>query len=245
MKKITFKNIYLLLVISVGLISLGFGSTFAMFTANAKIDNPISLKSNLSYKDDIFESFDISIDANSLKIIQFVLNNDNSIDNLKYASWYIYDGNDSDIGFLLTSDDINVNGSLPTDGGTISLRVTNRTSSTIKLTMGVSVTNDVIILPSYMKLIPSDSTNTHNLTINKGTGVSSIYYKVNDSSNYVASLDNVSTSVEEGTVYYYYGIPEDGYTMSSCTLSSPCSGTMGDSDVVKSLSADAINYTLT
>lgn len=226
MKKITFKNIYLLLIISIGLVSLGVGSTFAMFTASKSIDNPISFNSNLSYKEDIFESFDISIDANSYKNIQFVLSNDNDIDNLKYASWYIYDGNDGDIGFSLTSDSIAASGSLPSDGGTISIKVTNNTSNAIELTMGVSVTNDAMVLPSYMKLIPSNYANMHNLTINKGTGVSTIYYKVNNASDYTMSSDNVSVSVEEGTVYYYYGISSSGYTMSSCTSSSPCSGTI-------------------
>ena len=42
MQKISVKTIYLILVISIGLVGLGVGSTFAMFTASSKIDNPIS-----------------------------------------------------------------------------------------------------------------------------------------------------------------------------------------------------------
>ena len=40
--KISMKTIYLILVISIGLIGLGVGSTYAVFTASAEISNPIS-----------------------------------------------------------------------------------------------------------------------------------------------------------------------------------------------------------
>ena len=63
--KISMKTIYLILVISIGLIGLGVGSTYAVFTANAEISNPISFSSNLSYKADIFDTADITIGPNS------------------------------------------------------------------------------------------------------------------------------------------------------------------------------------
>ena len=47
-KKISMKTIYLLAVIAVGLVGLGVGSTYAVFTASATIDNPIAFTSNLS-----------------------------------------------------------------------------------------------------------------------------------------------------------------------------------------------------
>ena len=88
-------------------------------------------------------------------------------------------------------------------------------------------------------------TNKYTLKINKGTGVSKIYYKVNGASSYTSSTSNVSVSVTYGTTYYYYGIASTGYTISSCTSSSPCSGTMGASAVTKSISATINYYTLT
>ena len=47
--KISMKTIYLILVITIGLVGLGIGSTLAVFTASAEISNPISFSSNLSY----------------------------------------------------------------------------------------------------------------------------------------------------------------------------------------------------
>lgn len=44
-KKISMKTIYLLAVIAVGLVGLGVGSTYAVFTASATIDNPIAFTS--------------------------------------------------------------------------------------------------------------------------------------------------------------------------------------------------------
>lgn len=82
------------------------------------------------------------------------------------------------------------------------------------------------------------------LSITKGTGVSKIYYKVNGASSYSSTSSNVSVSVTSGTTYYYYGIASTGYTINSCTSSSPCSGTMGTSSVSKSLSATINSYYL-
>ena len=79
--------------------------------------------------------------------------------------------------------------------------------------------------------------NSYNLTLNKGTGVSTIYYKVNGASSYTSSTSNKTLSVKYGTTYYYYGTASTGYTMNSCTSSSPCSGTMGTSAVTKTLTA--------
>lgn len=85
--------------------------------------------------------------------------------------------------------------------------------------------------------------NSYNLTLNKGTGVSTIYYKVNGASSYTSTTTNKTLSVNSGTTYYYYGVPQTGYTMNSCTSSSPCSGTM-TSSVTKTLTASRKTYTI-
>ena len=89
------------------------------------------------------------------------------------------------------------------------------------------------------------SANSYNLTLSKGTGVSTIYYRVNGATNYSSSTASKTVAVKYGTTYYYYGTASTGYTMSSCTLSSPCSGTMGAGAVTKSLTATANSYNLT
>ena len=53
MKKIPVRTLYLLLVIGIGLIGLGIGSTYAIFTSSAEISNPITLNSNLTHTSDI------------------------------------------------------------------------------------------------------------------------------------------------------------------------------------------------
>ena len=42
--KISMKTIYLILVITIGLVGLGIGSTLAVFTASAEISNPMMNK---------------------------------------------------------------------------------------------------------------------------------------------------------------------------------------------------------
>lgn len=79
--------------------------------------------------------------------------------------------------------------------------------------------------------------NSYNLTLTKGTGVAKIYYKINGASSYLTTASTKTLSVKYGTTYYYYGVPSTNYTMTSCTATNPCSGTMGTSAVSKTLSA--------
>lgn len=227
--KISMKTIYLILVISIGLIGLGIGSTYAVFTASAEISNPISFSSNLSYEADIFDTTDITVEPNSSKNVNFAIFNDEQIVGINYATWYIYEGDSSDLAFSLdtsSSDAIDISGQLDANGGVIYITITNNTSNAINFTMGVATSKDEIVLPSYMKLVTITAPRTYTLHLNKGTGVSTIYYKINGASSYTSSTNNVSLSVNSGSTYYYYGEALSGYTMLSCTSSSPCSGIM-------------------
>lgn len=87
--------------------------------------------------------------------------------------------------------------------------------------------------------IPSGSTSAYDLTLYKGTGVGTIYYKVNGASSFTNTTSNKTISVNSGTTYYYYGVASSGYVMSSCTSSNPCSDTMGTSATTKILTATA------
>lgn len=252
--KISMKTIYLLLVISIGLISLAVGSTFAVFTASAEIDNPISFTSNLSYTDNIFQTIDVTIPANSSEDVNFAIwNIYNSNKDINYTTWYIYDGNDNDISFTINYYEQVASppsGTLDQDGNGVFLTITNNTSTDITLTMGVATNTEDIVLPNYMKIVSEDSDNTsisQDLILEKGTGVETIYYKVNGASSYTSSTSSIGIGgVHTGSTYYYYGTASTGYLMDSCTLSSPCSGTMGTSSVTKTLSATATQwYTIT
>ena len=67
MKKISVKNMYLLLIICIGLVCLGIGSTYAVFTASAEIENPIVISSNLTHESDIIETVEVEVPARGKK----------------------------------------------------------------------------------------------------------------------------------------------------------------------------------
>lgn len=242
--KISMKTIYLILVITIGLVGLGIGSTLAVFTASAEISNPISFSSNLSYNGDIFDTVEVTIEPNATRTTNVSIFNDEQIDGVKYAVWYIYEGNSNDISFVRNQEsDIDPSGTDIGQGGTLSMDIKNNTSNTITITIGVTTSKEDIVLPSYMKVITLATVAKYNLTLNKSTGVSTIYYKVNGASSYTSTTTNKTLSVNSGTTYYYYGVPQTGYTMNSCTSSSPCSGTM-TSSVTKTLTASRKTYTI-
>lgn len=240
--KISMKTIYLILVITVGLVGLGVGSTLAVFTASAEISNPISFSSNLSYDGEVFDTVEVTIGPNLSRDVNFAIFNTAMLPNINYVIWYIYDGNSSDLNFT-TNNGSSPSGVVsyregdPQQGEELYFNVINNTSNTITITMGVATSQSDIVLPSYMKPVTISAPSTYNLTLIKGTGVSTIYYKINGASSYTSSDSNKTLSVKYGTTYYYYGTASTSYTMNSCTASSPCSGTMGASAVTKTLTA--------
>lgn len=245
--KISMKTIYLILVITVGLVGLGIGSTLAVFTASAEISNPISFSSNLSYNGDIFDTVEVTIGPNATRTTNVSIFNDEQIDGVKYAVWYIYEGNSNDISFVRNQEsDIDPSGTDIGQGGTLSMDIKNNTSNTITITIGVTTSKEDIVLPSYMKVITLATVAKYNLTLNKGTGISIMYYKINGSNTYASTTNSsITVSVNEGSTYYYYGIASTGYAMNSCSSSSsPCSGTMGASAVTKTLTASRKTYTI-
>lgn len=245
--KIPMKTIYLILVITIGLVGLGIGSTLAVFTASAEISNPISFSSNLSYNGDIFDTVEVTIGPNATRTTNVSIFNDEQIDGVKYAVWYIYEGNSNDISFVRNQEsDIDPSGTDIGQGGTLSMDIKNNTSNTITITIGVTTSKEDIVLPSYMKVITLTTVAKYNLTLNKGTGISIMYYKINGSNTYASTTNSsITVSVNEGSTYYYYGIASTGYAMNSCSSSSsPCSGTMGASAVTKTLTASRKTYTI-
>lgn len=245
--KISMKTIYLILVITIGLVGLGIGSTLAVFTASAEISNPISFSSNLSYNGDIFDTVEVTIGPNATRTTNVSIFNDEQIDGVKYAVWYIYEGNSNDISFVRNQEsDIDPSGTDIGQGGTLSMDIKNNTSNTITITIGVTTSKEDIVLPSYMKVITLATVAKYNLTLTKGTGISIMYYKINGSNTYASTTNSsITVSVNRGSTYYYYGIASTGYAMNSCSSSSsPCSGTMGASAVTKTLTASRKTYTI-
>ena len=151
-KKISMKTIYLLLVISLGLVGLGIGSTYALFTISAEIDNPISLKSELSYSGDIIETIEVELEANETIRNTLTVSN-RSGSNLNYTVWYLDEGNDIEIGTYSGTP----TGSLAASGTTaVYVDVRNLTNSKIKVILGISSSSNSVVLGTDMKAVPSE-----------------------------------------------------------------------------------------
>lgn len=153
MQKISVKTIYLILVISIGLVGLGVGSTFAMFTASSKIDNPISFTAGIFGESDVMETVEITVSAGETKATNLhVTNSTNS--NLNYVMWYIDEGLDIEIGSKRTD-----SGTYQTTIGAgeehqYEVSIRNNSNSDVTVVIGVSSGTGSVTLSSDMKMVP-------------------------------------------------------------------------------------------
>ena len=97
MKKISVKTFYLIAVISIGLIGLAVGSTYAMFTTSAEINNPITISSNLTSNNDAMETFEVEVKSKEFITKTIIVNSGNNT-NINYGIWYLNDITDIEIG---------------------------------------------------------------------------------------------------------------------------------------------------
>ena len=87
MKKISVKTFYLIAVISIGLIGLAVGSTYAMFTTSAEINNPITISSNLTSNNDVMETFEVEVKSKEFITKTIIVNSGNNT-NINYGMRY-------------------------------------------------------------------------------------------------------------------------------------------------------------
>lgn len=87
MKKISVKTFYLIAVISIGSIGLAVGSTYAMFTTSAEINNPITISSNLISNDDVMETFEVEVKSKEFITKTIIVNSGNNT-NINYGMRY-------------------------------------------------------------------------------------------------------------------------------------------------------------
>lgn len=87
MKKISIKTFYLIAVISIGLIGLAVGSTYAMFTTSAEINNPITISSILTSNDDVMETFEVEVKFKEFITKTIIVNSGNNT-NINYGMRY-------------------------------------------------------------------------------------------------------------------------------------------------------------
>lgn len=152
MQKISVKTIYLILVISIGLVGLGVGSTFAMFTASSKIDNPISFTAGIFGESDVMETVEVTVPAGETKATNLhVTNSTNS--NLNYVMWYIDEGLDIELGSKRTD-----SGTYQTTIGAgeehqYEVSIRNNSNSDVTVVIGISSGTGSVTLSSDMKMV--------------------------------------------------------------------------------------------
>ena len=160
-EKISVKTLYLLGIITIGLIGLGLGSTYAMFTASAEIDNPISINANLNSEDDIIETIELELEPNDIRVAVINLNNTSNT-TLNYASFYITKSNDIEVGVTHNFTDTAVPTGSIENGTTkkVYIQIKNNGSSTTNVTLGVLSNSGNIVKSESMTLINDTNIDT-------------------------------------------------------------------------------------
>lgn len=217
-KRIPMKTLYLIAIITVGLISLGVGSTYAMFKAEIIIDEPIYLTSNLSYASDIMETVDVTVSPGETKhVILNITNNHNS--DLAYIVWYINEGLNIDFGTEIGENSYGCTtmcsgvpvGSDPIEVG---IYIRNNESTSVSVTIGISGSVGNVVLSNNMVMIPNQElpvgyTDISNFTyvLGRNTTINNInYYDATNDNYYDVTLNNpITISSNEILLTKYIG----------------------------------------
>ena len=196
-EKISVKTLYLLGIITIGLIGLGLGSTYAMFTASAEIDNPISINANLNSEDDIIETIELELEPNDIRVAVINLNNTSNT-TLNYASFYITKSNDIEVGVTHNFTDTAVPTGSISNGTTkkVYIQIKNNGNSTTNVTLGVLSNSGNIVKSESMTLINDTNIDTTSPEL------------------LITGQDMI---VKDGLIRYYDGNNNSGYSHSSNT----------------------------
>ena len=162
MTKFKIKETYLLMLIVVGLVSLGIYTTYAMFTASTTLNDVVGITTALDVGKGLTEYEVVTVNSGETKLIELNIVNSYS-SSIYYGAWYqIVQGNSSDIDIgLYTEKNSNPSsGSLATNGSINLLAgVTNNGTSSITVYIGAkgSLTNE-LNLGNNKTLLPSGFT---------------------------------------------------------------------------------------
>ena len=225
-KRISMKTFYLIGIISIGLIGLAVGSTYAMFTASAEINNPISLSSNLISDNDVIETFDVVIKPYSTASKTVKVTNSTS-STANYTIWYLDYGDNVSFGTSGSS----TSGSIASSGSVSTLvTIRNNTSSPVTITIGVSTSMGSIVLGDDMQIIPNQSlpgnvvnqnaaayiTNLYKVSDKETVTNNSITYNTVPSRSLMNDRKGGTTSLDNGNVRYY-GANPNNYVYFNCS----------------------------
>ena len=148
MSKFKIRESYLLLLIVLGLVSLGIYTTYALFTASTTINDVVGITATLDIGKSLTEYEVITVQPNETKLIELnVVNSYNG--NIYYGAWYqIVKGNSDNIQIgLYTERNSNPGSGSLSSSSNINLLVgiTNDNSTSVTLYIGVkgSLTNEL------------------------------------------------------------------------------------------------------
>ena len=215
MKKINIKTIYLVAVISIGLICLAIGSTYAMFTTSAEINNPITISSNLTSNDDTMETFEVEVSP-SATVTKTINISSGTVSNVNYSVWYINDISNIDIGVSSTS--YTTAGTISNANTTVTTKISirNNSSTTKTVTLGVALSKNSIVLASNMSLVPQKT-----LSNPLATHITNLYNnstKTNVTNNgikYQYDITNGLMKDADGNIRYS-GLGDRNYVLFNC-----------------------------
>ena len=226
MKKINIKTIYLVAVISIGLICLAIGSTYAMFTTSAEINNPITISSNLTSNDDTMETFEVEVSP-SATVTKTINISSGTVSNVNYSVWYINDISNIDIGVSSTSyttagtisnanTTVTTKISIRNNSSTTKISIRNNSSTTKTVTLGVALSKNSIVLASNMSLVPQKT-----LSNPLATHITNLYNnstKTNVTNNgikYQYDITNGLMKDADGNIRYS-GLGDRNYVLFNC-----------------------------
>ena len=215
MKKINIKTIYLVAVISISLICLAIGSTYAMFTTSAEINNPITISSNLTSNDDTMETFEVEVSP-SATVTKTINISSGTVSNVNYSVWYINDISNIDIGVSSTS--YTTAGTISNANTTVTTKISirNNSSTTKTVTLGVALSKNSIVLASNMSLVPQKT-----LSNPLATHITNLYNnstKTNVTNNgikYQYDITNGLMKDADGNIRYS-GLGDRNYVLFNC-----------------------------
>ena len=215
MKKTNIKTIYLVAVISIGLICLAIGSTYAMFTTSAEINNPITISSNLTSNDDTMETFEVEVSP-SATVTKTINISSGTVSNVNYSVWYINDISNIDIGVSSTS--YTTAGTISNANTTVTTKISirNNSSTTKTVTLGVALSKNSIVLASNMSLVPQKT-----LSNPLATHITNLYNnstKTNVTNNgikYQYDITNGLMKDADGNIRYS-GLGDRNYVLFNC-----------------------------
>lgn len=243
MQKISVKTIYLILVISIGLVGLGVGSTFAMFTASSKIDNPISFTAGIFGESDVIETVEVTVPAGETKATNLhVTNSTNS--NLNYVMWYIDEGLDIELGSKRTD-----SGTYQTTIGAgeehkYEVSIRNNSSSSVTVVVGVSSDTGSVTLSSDMKMVPQSELDDPNTSLSDfdyilGGGTykneSDMSYSIPNGYIYLINYKGSSTDVTIPATYTVNGTKYNTVVLSA-DMDEASVGVFTDNKIITSVS---------